>query len=133
MMGLKFAEDWLVGELAAGRIPTGKTVMTSGEDVGGADQKLADFLDGSDAELQIFAAADYPAYSSFKTSFIPYIPSVVTGEGVLRYYLLRSMAEVKDQSIFTEEEELLSVLISHTGALSRVTRLFHKSRSERKK
>ena len=133
MMGLKFAEDWLVGELAAGRVPVGKTVMASSEDAGSANRKLADFLDGLDVELQIFAAADYPAHSSFKTAFVPYIPSEAASEGVLRYYLLRSMAEVKGQDIFTEEEELLGVLISHTGTLSGVTRLFHKSRSERKR
>jgi hypothetical protein len=134
MMGLKFAEDWLVGELAAGRVPVRRTVMASGEDAGSANRKLADFLDGLDVELQIFAAADYLADSSFRTAFVPNIPlQEVVGEGVLMYYLLRSMVEVKGQDNLTEDEELLCVLISHTGTLSGVTRLFHKSRSERKR
>jgi hypothetical protein len=133
MMGLKFAEDWLIEKLSAGVVPSGMTVMTSSEDAGGASLELADFLDRSDVELRISAAADSPADSSFKKSFIPYIPPEVTDEGVLRYYLLRSAAEVEGRNILTEEEELLCVLMNHTGTLSQVTRLFHKSRSERKK
>ncbi|MDR1481695.1 MAG: hypothetical protein LBI74_03625 [Synergistaceae bacterium] len=133
MMGLKFAEDWLVGEFRAGRVPVGRIVMNSGADVRSSYTELADFLDRSDVELQIAATADYLAYAASNAGFTPNIPSDVTNDGVLRYYSLKSEAAVAGQNILITEEELLSVLISHTGTLTEAARLFYKSRSERKR
>jgi hypothetical protein len=133
MKGLKFAEDWLLRSLLAGKVPSGRTVLSSGAATSEMDSDLRDFLAELDGELHIAATADYPLYPSSPAHSIPRIDAESTADGSCRYYFLTSSSGVAGKNMLTTEEELLAVYTDHNGALTGTRRVLHRSRTEKKR
>jgi hypothetical protein len=141
--GIKFAEDWLMSSISSGDVPqlrmNGCEAPLSRVEALLADGSGADGRAGHiRAELYV-ADTDYESgvfhvgssyWNPSLTPGIPRIPVVSTPDGVTRHYYLCSGSRGTFDDSMVIREEVVGVTVDHLGRISRVRRLFSRSRAE---
>lgn len=134
--GMRAAENWLLDMFAQNRVPA-----LDPHSAAPMPERIAAVVGAegvrwenpfADTDLRLFVAdADYVTGSVSANDWnIPRIPVQDTGDGLCRYYYLRSSAGVEGE-VRLVCEEVLAVRTSHAGELQGATRLFYRSSSER--
>jgi hypothetical protein len=141
--GVKFAEDWLMSSISSGDVPQLRmngceaplsrveALLADGSGAGGhAGHVRADlYVADTDYESGVFRVGSSYWNPSLMPG-IPRIPVVSTPDGITRHYYLRSKSRGACDDSAVIREEVIGVTVDHLGRISRVRRLFSRSRAE---
>jgi hypothetical protein len=134
-LGIKAAEDWLLSSLASGVTPRKDMFGSSPSEKLTAkrpDGKRPEYgggFGGMSVTVTVFDLNYDSELLGRANVSLPCMPLSVNGDGVLRYYLMRSEAAAADRKIKLIDEELIAVSIDNFGILSGASRIFYRTSS----
>jgi hypothetical protein len=128
-MGLKAAEDWLLGEIIRGNAPAAGVSMSAADMPQTGGDPAHNLLSEKGVELYITPTC-YTAGSPSPWP-APLIPVVKSGDILYSCYFLKSRVAADGRGLLLSDEELLIVCTDDAGVITEARRLFYRPKSDK--